>query len=56
VALDDDTYQTMLHFAEMISSENEKIKTKYNASLGGLDAIDVAAMEALDSDLEDDHE
>lgn len=56
VALDDDTYNTMLHFAEMIQSENDKIKSKYNASLGGFDAIDVEAMEALDSDLEDDFE
>ena len=55
VPLDDDTYQTMLRFAEMISSENDKIKQKYNASLGGMDAIDMEAMNALDADLEDDH-
>ena len=46
VSLDDDTYQTMLHFADMITSENDKIKQKYNASLGGIDAIDVEAMSA----------
>ena len=56
VPLDDDTYQTMLRFAEMISSENDKIKQKYNASLGGMDAIDMEAMNALDADLEDDHD
>ena len=55
VPLDDDTYQTMLRFAEMISSDNDKIKQKYNASLGGMDAIDMDAMNALDADLEDDH-
>lgn len=56
VSLDDDTYQTMLHFADMITSENDKIKHKYNASLGGIDAIDVEAMSALDADLDDDFE
>jgi hypothetical protein len=55
VPLDDDTYQTMLRFAEMISSDNDKIKQKYNAALGGIDAIDMEAMNALDADLEDDH-
>jgi hypothetical protein len=55
VPLDDDTYQTMLRFAEMISSDNDKIKQKYNASLGGIDSIDLEAMNALDADLEDDH-
>ena len=55
VPLDDDTYQTMLRFAEMISSDNDKIKQKYNASLGGMDSIDMEAMNALDADLEDDH-
>jgi hypothetical protein len=40
----------------MISSENDKIKQKYNASLGGMDAIDMEAMNALDADLEDDHD
>ena len=55
VPLDDDTYQTMLHFADLISSENDKIKQKYNASLGGMDSIDLDAMNALDADLEDDH-
>ena len=56
VPLDDDTYQTMLRFAEMISSDNDKIKQKYNAALGGIDAIDMEAMNALDADLEDDHD
>ncbi|QBQ72560.1 hypothetical protein CRP3_gp11 [Roseobacter phage CRP-3] len=55
VPLDDNTYQTMLRFAEMISSDNDKIKQKYNAALGGIDAIDMEAMNALDADLEDDH-
>jgi hypothetical protein len=55
VPLDDDTYQTMLRFAEMISSDNDRIKQKYNASLGGIDSIDLEAMNALDADLEDDH-
>jgi hypothetical protein len=55
VPLDDDTYQTMIRFAEMISSDNDKIKQKYNASLGGIDSIDLEAMNALDADLEDDH-
>ena len=55
VPLDDDTYQTMLRFAEMISSDNDRIKQKYNAALGGIDAIDMEAMNALDADLEDDH-
>jgi hypothetical protein len=55
VPLDDDTYQTMLRFAEMISSDNDRIKQKYNASLGGIDSIDMEAMNALDADLEDDH-
>ena len=56
VPLDDDTYQTMLRFAEMISSDNDRIKQKYNAALGGIDAIDMEAMNALDADLEDDHD
>jgi hypothetical protein len=56
VPLDDDTYQTMLRFAEMISSDNDRIKQKYNASLGGIDSIDMEAMNALDADLEDDHD
>ena len=55
VPLDDNTYQTMLRFAEMISSDNDRIKQKYNASLGGIDSIDLEAMNALDADLEDDH-
>tara|TARA_R110001606_G_scaffold178482_4_gene325068 strand:+ start:516 stop:1364 length:849 start_codon:yes stop_codon:yes gene_type:complete len=55
VSLDDDTYQTMLHFADLISSDNDKIKQKYNASLGGMDSVDLDAMNALDADLEDDH-
>lgn len=54
VGLDEDTYQTMLHFADMISQENDQIKQKYNASLGGMDAIDIEAMSALDEDLADD--
>lgn len=47
VALDQPTYDTMLHIVEIVKAENARVQTKYDQAVRG-GSIDSAAMSAVD--------
>lgn len=48
VALDQPTYDTMLHIVEIVKAENARVQTKYDQAIRG-GSIDSAAMSAVDT-------
>lgn len=53
VALDDKTMETMVHFASLVKSENQRVDSSYESSLKSR-VIDDDALEALEDDLDAD--
>lgn len=56
VALDQDTYDTMVHMATLIKRDNDRVEQRHQNALRGQQADDAAidALDALDADLADD--
>lgn len=52
VPMDQDTYDTMVHFAQMVQKENQRIDASYDAAIRG-HAYDDDAIDALEDALED---
>lgn len=60
VALDQPTYDTMLHIVEIVKAENARVQTKYDQAIRGasidsaaMSAVDVIDSDSLEGDLED---